>query len=108
MFRRKPAQSALAILVALTLLLSACSSKKTGTVEGLVWIRERPNELLARIKLEDGTEIIAFPKAPLVTGSGSGWELVKKGQVVEVEPVKDSKDWKIVRIISRPPGDTAP
>jgi len=28
--------------------------------------------------------------------------------VVEVEPVKDSKDWKIVRIISRPPGDTAP
>lgn len=108
MFRCKPAQSALAVLVALTLLLSACSSKKTGTVQGLVLIRERPNQLLAHIKLEDGTEIIAFPKAPLVTDSGSGWELVKKGQVVEVEPIKDSKDWRIVRIISRPPGDTGP
>jgi len=108
MTRYKSPQAALVILVVLSLLLSACSSKKTGTVEGLVWVRERPNELLARITLEDGTEILALPKVVFVTDSGSGWELVKKGQRVEVEPIKDSKDWKIVRIIARPAGDTGP
>lgn len=94
----------LSILVLLLLLLSACSKKKTGTVTTLI-IEQTTNEMLAQIKLDDGTEAIAFPKVFTKIEGGTKWELVKAGQRVEIEPataeeIKNSKaKWKIVRIV---------
>ncbi len=86
-------------------LMSACSSKKkTGTVSMLI-LEQTKNEMLAHVKLDDGTEAIAFPKVFTRIDGGAKWELVKEGQRVEIEPaaaeeIKTSKaKWKIVRVL---------
>lgn len=88
----------------LALLMSSCSKKKTGTVTTLI-LEQTTNEMLAQIKLDDGTEAIAFPKVFTKIENGTKWELVKAGQRVEIEPatpeeIKNSvAKWKIVRIV---------
>ena len=90
--------------VMLVLLMSACSKKKTGTVTTLI-LEQTTNEMLAHVKLDDGTEAIALPKVFSKIENGIKWELVKAGQRVELEPasaeeIKNSKaKWKIVRIV---------
>lgn len=92
------------IALLLVLLMSACSKKKTGTVTTLFNLKGT-NELFAQIRLDDGTEAIAFPKVFSEIEGGTKWELVKAGQRVEIEPataeqIKDSvAKWKIVRIV---------
>lgn len=93
------------ITLLLLLLVSACSTKKkTGTVTTLI-LEQTTNEMLAHIKLDDGTEAIAWPKVFSKIEGGTKWELVKAGQRVEIEPataeeIKDSKaKWKIVRVL---------
>ena len=92
------------VFVLLLMLLSACSKKKTGTVTTLSNLKGT-NELFAQIRLDDGTEAIAFPKVFSEIQGGTKWELVKAGQRVEIEPataeqIKDSvAKWKIVRIV---------
>lgn len=95
------------VILLLCLLLSACSSltKKTGTAKGLV-MESTSREMFAQIKLDDGTEIVAFPKVfSTPEGGGTQWKLVDKGQRVEVEPIEEanaknsSAKWKIVRVL---------
>ena len=92
----------LAVLLAIS--LSACSKKKMGTVTTLI-LEQTSNEMLAQIKLDDGTEAIAFPKVFTKIEGGTKWELVKAGQRVEIEPAtpeetRNSKaKWKIVRVL---------
>jgi hypothetical protein len=92
------------VTLLLMLLMSACSKKKTGTVTTLI-LEQTTNEMLAHVKLDDGTEAIAFPKVFSKIEGGTKWELVKEGQRVEIEPatdeeIKNSKaKWKIVRIL---------
>ena len=92
------------VFVLLLMLLSACSKKKTGIVTTLI-LEQGSNEMLAHVKLDDGTDAIAFPKVFTKLENGIKWELVNAGQRVEVEPAtaeetKDSKaKWKIVRIL---------
>ena len=93
------------IALLLMLMISACSSKKkTGTVTTLI-LEQTTNEMLAHVKVDDGTEAIAFPKVFSKIEGGTKWELVKAGQRVEIEPateeeMKNSKaKWKIVRIL---------
>jgi len=95
----------LSVAVVLLIVLSACSSKKkTGTVTTLI-IEQTSNEMLAHVKLDDGTDVIAMPKVFSKIEGGTKWELVKAGQRVEIEPAteeetKNSKaKWKIVRIV---------
>jgi len=92
-------------LLLLFLTIPACSSKKkTGTVTALI-VEQTTKEMLADVKLDDGTEAISFPKVFSKIGGATKWELVKAGQRVEVEPateeeIKNSKaKWKIVRIL---------
>lgn len=87
--------------------LAACGSNtKQGTVKGLVMIQGK-SELMASVVLDDKTEVIAFPKVySTPEGGGTKWELVKKGQRVEIEPHKEANsaaEWKIVRILEPPP-----
>ena len=100
----KPTRLASIALSVLLLLMPACSKKKTGTVTTLI-LEQTTNEMLAHVKLDDGTEAIAFPKVFSKIEGGTKWELVKAGQRVEIEPatadeMKNSKaKWKIVRIV---------
>lgn len=94
-----------AVLLLLLLLVSACSSKKKiGTVTTLILDRTS-NEMFAQVKLDDGTEAVAFPKVFIQIENGTKWELAKAGQRVEIEPAtaEESKNsvakWKIVRIL---------
>ena len=50
-----------AVALLLMLLMPACSKKKTGTVTTLI-LEQTNNEMLAHVKLDDGTEAIAFSK----------------------------------------------
>lgn len=92
------------VAVLLLLLMSACSKKKTGTVTTLVLDRTS-SEMFAHVKLDDGTEAVAFPKVFTQIENGTKWELVKAGQRVEIEPAtaEETKNspakWKIVRIL---------
>jgi hypothetical protein len=94
----------ISIAVMLVLLVSACSKKKMGTVTTLI-LEQTTNEMLAHVKLDDGTEAIALPKVFSKIESGTKWELVKAGQRVELEPASDEElknskaKWKIVRIV---------
>ena len=94
----------IAVAILLVLLMPACSKKKTGTVISLI-LEQTGNEMLAHVKLDDGTEAIAFPKIFSRIEGGTKWELAKAGQRVEVEPasadeMKNSKaKWKIVRVL---------
>ena len=94
----------IAIAILLMLLTPACSKKKTGTVTTLI-LEQTTNEMLAHVKLDDGTEAIALPKIFSKIEGGTKWELAKAGQRVEVEPatadeIKNSKaKWKIVRVL---------
>ena len=93
-----------AVALLLMLLMPACSKKKTGTVTTLI-LEQTNNEMLAHVKLDDGTEAIALPKIFSRIEGGTKWELAKAGQRVEVEPassdeIKNSKaKWRIVRVI---------
>jgi hypothetical protein len=93
-----------AVALLLMLLMPACSKKKTGTVTTLI-LEQTNNEMLAHVKLDDGTEAIALPKIFSKIEGGTKWELAKAGQRVEVEPasaeeIKNSKaKWKIVRVL---------
>ncbi len=94
----------IAVAILLVLLMPACSKKKTGTVTTLI-LEQTNNEMLAHVKLDDGTEAIALPKIFSQIEGGTKWELAKAGQRVEVEPasaeeIKNSKaKWRIVRVI---------
>ena len=94
----------ISVAVMLVLLMTACSKKKTGTVTTLI-LEQTTNEMLAHVKLDDGTDAIALPKVFSKIENGTKWELVKAGQRVELEPasaeeIKNSKaKWKIVRIV---------
>ena len=85
--------------------IGACGSAKSGTVKGLVAIKGS-SELFAEVVLEDGTKVVAFPKVFSTTeDGGSKWELVRKGQKVEVEQHQEANSlakWKIVRITAQP------
>ena len=89
------------VVVLLCLATAACHwSRKTGTVKGLVLIQGQ-NELLALVVLDDGKEVLAYPKIFFRTEGGGGWKLAQAGQRVEVEPMKDSKYWRIVRALDK-------
>ena len=89
----------------LCLLISACgSSKKTGTVSGLVF-DTTAREMLAEVKLDDGTKVHAFSKIFYESrGGSSGWKLAEAGQRVELELLEKAtadriEKWKILRVL---------
>lgn len=75
----------------LCLLLTACGATKgTGTVTGAALV---DGQMVAVVKLDNGTEVNAIPLAE------SGVVTLKGGQRVEVERTKDGKLWKVVRTL---------
>ena len=95
----------LAGVLLLCLLLPACrSSKETGVVIELV-MDANSQELFARVQLDDGPEVLAWPKVFFTPpGGGSGWKLVEAGQRVEIELGEKAngtktEQWKILRVL---------
>ncbi len=79
------------VIFLLCILITACgSSRKTGTVTGVAL---EEGQVVAVVKLDDGTEVKAIPMQQ------SGAAKVTGGEKVEVEPAKDSKLWKVVRVL---------
>jgi major membrane immunogen (membrane-anchored lipoprotein) len=91
------------LTVMICILITACApSRKTGTVlnEGTVTGMEYSDQgqlgayrVELVVKLDDGTEVTA------IWMKEQGKDVVIKGRRVEVEREKDSKGWKVIRIL---------
>jgi len=83
--------SLLLVLVLICCLLPGCGSgRKTGTVTGISIV---DGEIAVLVKLDDGAQVTALrgeSLTPKITG----------GQKVEVEPLPNSKYWKVVRVLN--------
>lgn len=97
----------LSTILLVCLLNSACgSAKKTGTVSGLIW-DTTSREMLAGVKLDDGTQVYASPKVfSTPPEGGTAWKLVEAGQRVEVEFLEKAnadriEKWKIIRVLEK-------
>jgi len=81
------------ILIVLSLITACNSSGKSGigTIEGITM--EKNGEIVVLVNLDNGDKVRAIPLVK------DGKVTVTGGQKVEVERMKKSKLWKIIRIV---------